>query len=193
GKMRRHYQVFAVVVLILFVVSCAPKYMVQQEPLQKPSEGKAIVHFLRPSSFGGALQVTVWDNDKLIGITTGKMGFQYECDPGKHLFISWSEYKSPVEAELLPGRVYYIVLRMRMGWWRGRIHQVPVNQYHELWSDALTWQKTLPNYVPDPAAIAAVEAKNHPKMIKYLQKYHTEIAGTKYVHYLRPEDGVVME
>jgi hypothetical protein len=63
GKMKRLWQGIAVVVLILFVVSCAPKYMVQQEPMQKPSEGKAIVHFMRPSSFGGGLQVTVWDND----------------------------------------------------------------------------------------------------------------------------------
>ena len=49
GKMKRLWQGIAVVVLILFVVSCAPKYMVQQEPMQKPSEGKAIVHFMRPS------------------------------------------------------------------------------------------------------------------------------------------------
>ena len=191
--MRRLCLGFAVAALILFVVSCAPKHMIKQERMQKPSEGKAIVHFLRPSSFGKAVQATVWDNDKLIGVTTGKMGFQYECEPGKHLFISWSEYKSPVEAELLSGRIYYIVLRIRMGVWRGRVHQVPINQYHELWPDALTWQRTLPNYVPDPEAIASVEAKNHPKIIKYLQKYHTEIAGTKHVKYLRPEDGVPME
>ena len=192
GKMRKLCQGIAVV-LILFAVSCAPRHMIQQEPMQKPSEGKAIVNFIRPSSFGKGAQVTVWDNDKLIGIATGKMGFQYECDPGKHLFISWSEYKSPVEAELLPGRVYYIVLRTRMGWWRARIHQVPVNPHHELWSSALTWQKTLPNYAPDPAAIAPVEAKAHPKIINYIQKYHTEIEGTKHVQYLRPEDGVPME
>ena len=191
--MRRLCKSIALVVLILFAVSCAPKYMIQQEPMQKPSEGKAIVHFMRPSSFGGAVQVTIWDNDKLIGVTTGKMGFQYECDPGKHLFIAWSEYKSPVDADLLPGRVYYIVLQTRMGFWRARIHQIPVNQYHELWSDVLTWQKTLPNYVPDPAAIAPVEAKAHPKIINYIQKFNVEIDGTKHVKYLRPEDGVPME
>lgn len=191
--MRRICQVIGVVVLFLLVVSCAPKHMTKQEPLQKPGEGKALVNFLRPSSAGGAAQVTIWDNDKLIGYTAGKMTFQYECDPGKHLFISWSEFKSPVEAELLPGRVYYIVLRIRMGWWRARLHQVPVNPQHEMWQDALTWQKTLPNYKPDPAALAQIEAKNHPKIIKYLQEYHTEIAGSKYVHYLRPEDGIVPE
>ncbi len=98
--MKKIWQGTGVVMLILFVVSCAPKYMVKHEPMQKPSEGKALVNFLRPSSTGGAAQVTIWDNDKLIGFTAGKMAFQYECDPGKHLFISWSEFKSPVEAEL---------------------------------------------------------------------------------------------
>jgi hypothetical protein len=191
--MRRMFQVIAVAILLLFMASCAPRYMIPQEPIHQPTEGKAIVHFIRPSSFGGAVQATVWDNDKLIGVTTGKMQFQYECDPGKHLFITWSEYKSPVEAELLPDRVYYIVLQTRMGFWRARIHQHPVNSQSELWQDTMTWKQTLPNYVPDPAAIAPVEAKAHPKIIDYLQKYHTEIAGTKHVKYLRPEDGVPIE
>ena len=191
--MRRFYRGFGIIILILFMASCAPRYMLQQAPKDKPSEGKAIVHFIRPSSFGKAVQVTVWDNDKLIGVTTGKMGFQYECEPGKHLFISWSEYKSPVEAELLPGKVYYIVLRTRMGFWRARIHQIPVNPNHELWQNTMTWKDTLPNYEPDPAAIAPVEAKAHPKIIDYIQKYHTKIAGTKHVKYLRPEDGVLLE
>jgi hypothetical protein len=189
--MKKIWQGTRVLALLLFVVSCAPKHMIKQEPLQKPSEGKALVNFLRPSSTGGAAQVTIWDNDKLIGYTAGKMAFQYECDPGKHLFISWSEFKSPVEAELLPNRIYYIVLRIRMGWWRARLHQVPVNPQSEMWQDALTWQKTLPNYTPDQGALAQIEAENHAKIMEYLQHYQTEVAGTKYVQYLRPEDGVV--
>jgi hypothetical protein len=191
--MKKIWQGTGVVMLILFMVSCAPKYMIQHEPMQKPSEGKALVNFIRPSSVGGAAQVTIWDNDKLIGYTAGKMAFQYECDPGKHIFISWSEFKSPVEAELLPNRVYYIILRIRPGWWRARLHQVPINPQHEMWQDALTWQKTLPTYKPDAAALAQIEAKNHPKIIEYLQQYHTEVDGTKYVQYLRPEDGIVVE
>ena len=188
--MKKIWRGVGVIISFLFVLSCAPKHMIKQEPLQKPSEGKALVNFLRPSSTGGAAQVTIWDNDKLIGYTAGKMAFQYECDPGKHLFISWSEFKSPVEAELLPNRIYYIVLRIRMGWWRARLHQVPVNPQSEMWQDALTWQKTLPNYEPDAAALAQIEAKNRPKIIEYLQGYQTEVAGTKHVLYLRPEDGV---
>ena len=191
--MKKICRAAAVTVLFIFVVSCAPKHMIKQEPLQKPSEGKALVNFLRPSSTGGAAQVTIWDNDKLIGFTAGKMAFQYECDPGKHLFIAWSEFKSPVEADLLPNRVYYIVLRIRMGWWRARLHQVPINPQHEMWQDALTWQKTLPNYKPDAAALAEIEAKNHDKITEYLQNYQNEVAGTKYVQYLKPEDGIPLE
>ncbi len=80
-----------------------------------------------------------------------------------------------------------------MGVWRARIHQVPVNPQHELWQKALAWQKTLPNYTTDPSALAQVEAKAHPKILEYIQYYHTEVEGTKHVQYLRPEDGVPVE
>ena len=161
--------------------------------MARPSEGKALVNFLRPSSTGAAVTITIWDGEKLIGMPRGKQAFQYECDPGNHLFISWSEFKSPVEAELLPDRVYYIVLRVRMGWWRMRLHQVPINPHHELWSDALNWQKTLPNYEFDRAVLSTIEAEHKDKIREYLQTYETEIKGTKHVLYLRPEDGVPME
>lgn len=90
--------------------------MIKQGPISKPEPGKALVNFVRPSFFGKAVKVSLWDGDKLVGICYGKQAFQYECDPGKHLFIAWSEYKSPVEAELLPDHAYYIVLRIRMGY-----------------------------------------------------------------------------
>ena len=179
--------------LILSVVSCAPRHATLRDPMLKPSEGKAIVNFLRPSSVGGAVSITIWDGDRLIGVPRGKQTFQYECDPGQHLFISWSEFKSPVEAELLPDRVYYIVLRPRMGGWRLRLHQVPVHLGHPLWEDALNWQKTLPNYEFDRSVLAQIAAENKAKIQEYLEVYKTKVAGTKYVQYLRPEDGVPMD
>jgi hypothetical protein len=193
GKMKRLWQSIAVVVLILFVVSCAPRHAVLKEPMAKPSEGKALVNFLRPSSTGAAVTITIWDGENLIGMPRGKQAFQYECDPGDHLFISWSEFKSPVEAELLPDRVYYIVLRVRMGWWRMRLHQVPVHPGHPLWEKALAWHNTLPNYEFDRAVLSTIEAENKDKIREYLQTYETEIKGTKHVLFLRPEDGVPME
>jgi len=106
AKMRRLWVAFVTSSLILFVASCAPRHAVLKEPMAKPSEGKALVNFLRPSAAGAAVTITIWDGENLIGMPRGKQAFQYECDPGDHLFISWSEFKSPVEAELLPDRVY---------------------------------------------------------------------------------------
>ena len=191
--MKTFFRCVVIALLVPFIVSCAPGYMIVREPISSPGEGKAVVNFLRPSGYGALANATVWDGDKLIGISFGKQRFQYECAPGKHLFIAWSEYKSPVEAELLPNRVYYIVLRIRMGFWRGRIHQVPLNKEHPLWENVLTWQQTVPNYTVDPQAFAAVEAQGKPNILEYLKNYESKVKGTKHVLYLRPEDGIIVE
>jgi len=192
-SMKRICWYVVIALLVPFIVSCAPGYMIVREPISRPSEGKALVNFLRPSGYGGVAKATIWDGDKLIGMSFGKQRFQYECASGKHLFIAWSEYKSPVEAELLPGRVYYIVLRIRMGMWRGRIHQVPVNKQHPLWEKVLMWQQTVPNYTVDPKALVAAEAEGKPKILEYLKYYESKVKGTKHVLYVRPEDGIIIE
>lgn len=181
------------ILLLLTIVSCTKSYMIQESPMAEPEQGKALVNFLRPSFFGKAISVSLWDGDKLIGKIYGQQAFQYECEPGKHLFIAWSEYKSPVEAELLPDHTYYIVLRTRMGGLRARIHQVPINRNHELWSEAQKWRRTLPNFTFDPALLLAMEAENKDKINEYLQYFNQEVKGTKHVLYLRPEDGLLIE
>jgi hypothetical protein len=168
-------------------------YMIDQEAKLKPSDGKAIVNFIRPSGYGKAAKATIWDGDKLIGVSFGEQRFQYECEPGKHLFLSWSEYKSPVEADLLPNRVYYVLIRIRTGWWRARMHLVPVNTQHELWEKTLSWNSSLPNYSFDMQHLAVAENESKQKILDYLRYYEDEVKGTKHVIYLRPEDGVSPE
>lgn len=190
--MKRIYLHLIVLLSLVFVVSCSIKrpYMIDEEPKLKPTDGKVLVNFIRPSGTGYAAKATIWDSDKLVGVSFGKQGFQYQCDPGKHLFVAWSEYKSPVEADLLPNRIYYIVLRIKMGWWRGRIHMVPVHKQHPLWEKALTSQRSLPNRTFDQQALDAAEAEGKEKILKYLKYYENEVKGTKHVLYLRPEHGV---
>ena len=181
--------------IVVFVSGCSLKkpYMTDQVAKFKPSEGKALVNFIRPSGYGRAAGFTIWNGDKLIGMSFGKQSFQYECDPGKHLFITWSEYKSPLEAELLPNRVYFVLLRIRMGMFRGRLHFIPINKQHDLWNETLSSYGSLPNYEFDMQHLADVETKNKPKILEYLNHYDNEVKGTKHVNYLRPEDGVILE
>jgi hypothetical protein len=178
--------------MVLLVGSCSINrpYMVDLPVKAAPSEGKVLVNFVRPSGYGSAAKATLWDGDKLIGVSFGKQSFQYECEPGKHLFLAWSEWKSPVEAELEANKVYFIALRIRMGWARGRIHQVPVNKSDPLWNEVVGAFKTNPNRGFQAAAIAAAEAEGRPKIREYLRLYDTEIKGSKYVLYLNRQDGV---
>ena len=182
-------------IIVVFVSGCGMKrpYMTNQPAALKPSEGKALVNFMRPSGYARAASFSIWDGDKLIGMSFGKESFQYECDPGKHLFITWSEYKSPLEADLLPNRVYYVLLRIRMGMWRGRLHFIPINKEHELWNETLSSYSLLPNYAFDRQYLVDLENKNKQKILDYLNSYDNEVKGTKHVNYLRPEDGVNLE
>ena len=192
--MKKHlFWLGIVLIVVMAVTGCGPKrpYMTPQPAKIKPSEGKALVHFIRPSGYGRAAHFTIWDGEKLIGESWGKESFQYECDPGKHLFITWSEYKSPLEADLLPNRVYYVLLRIRMGMWRGRLHFVPLNPRHELWNETLTSYRNLPNYTFDRRHFAAIESENKQKILEYLIYYENDVKGSKHVNYLKPEDGVV--
>ncbi len=190
--MKKALIVLFVAVSVLFANSCSIRrpYMVDQPVKMAPSAGKALVNFVRPSGTGYAAKATVWDGDKLVGVSFGKQSFQYECEPGKHLFIAWSEYKSPVEAELEADRVYFIALRVGMGWWRGRIHQVPVNKSNPLWPEVVSALKTNPNRGFQTSAIAEAEAEGKAKIREYLSYYDKEVKGTKHVSYLNRQDGV---
>ena len=191
--MKRGSQYLIMALLLLVVASGSLKrpYMIEQEPKLRPSEGKALINFVRPSTYRYEEKASIWDGDKLIGISFGAQCFQYECEPGKHLFIAWSQYKSPVEADLLPDRIYYIALRSRFTWgFRARIHQVPINKEHRLWGKVLDWQRSFPNRAFDRQQLATAEAESKSKIVEYLRYYESEVKGTKHVLFLRPEDGI---
>ncbi len=176
--------------LFVFLISCAGKHTlyIKTEPKPKPSEGRVLVNFVRPHGIGSATRVEIWDGDKLIGISRGEHCFQYECDPGKHLFIVWSGGGSPVEANLAPNRVYYILLRNRPG--ERSIYQIPLNEQHSFWEETLEWQRTLPNYTYDEETLSYHEGWNRVTIQKYMKTYKTSGAMTEPIGKLRPEDGV---
>ena len=98
------------------------EYMVKADaPTAGPPPDKALVYVMRPS--GSTFQVNwpyasfqVWDRDQFIGLSRAKSYFAYLCAPGRHLFIGIAENKVAVEADLAPGRSYYILTVPRWGW-----------------------------------------------------------------------------
>lgn len=93
----------------------------------RPSEGKVLVFFTRPSSYGGAIQATIYDGDMYIGTVSGGTHVAYETTPGTHLFMVIAESADFMRAELLPDKTYYAGVHARMGVWKARFSFVPFN------------------------------------------------------------------
>ncbi|MGD8113210.1 hypothetical protein ACQEXU_21085 [Vibrio sp. TRT 21S02] len=124
------------IAMILFVLitasGCATQsnHMVKVAPenaITKPEEGKALVHFMRPSSFGGAIQSTVYDDSNYIGTVSAKTRLAYQAEPGKHMFMVIGENADFLEAELLADKIYYILVSARMGVWKARFSLNPAS------------------------------------------------------------------
>lgn len=102
---------------------------VDAEPM--PAPGKAMVVFLRASSFGGAVQSSVYDTgeaaDQFIGILSTKNKIAWQADPGDHLFMVIAENADFMIAHLEAGKTYYALVSPRMGVWKARFSLLPIH------------------------------------------------------------------
>ena len=109
-------------VLTLEVLSgCASSMMLKAETKLEPGPDYAVVNFIRPSSFGGAIKFGIWDNDNFVGILTPKNYIQHKAAPGEHLFMARAENWAVIKATLTAGKTYYILGEPRMGVWKARV------------------------------------------------------------------------
>jgi hypothetical protein len=100
------------------------------QALAAPTAQSSRIVFLRPSSFGGAIQASLFDvsNDepKFIGVSSAKTRVVYDLPPGPHRLMVASEAADFMEAKLAPGKTYYAVVTPRMGAWKARFSLWPV-------------------------------------------------------------------
>jgi len=92
--------------LIIFL-SFIPLFGISQIIEPAPSD-KAVVYFVRPSTYGWAINFTFFDSTQVIGRFNGGKFLRYECEPGDHIFWARSENKDFVSANLDPGKIYLI-------------------------------------------------------------------------------------
>ena len=76
--------------------------------LENPSEGKAVVYFVRTNSTGYLINFRYFDYDQFIGKFAGAGYIRYECDPGEHAFWIGASNSSYVTAMLEEGKIYVI-------------------------------------------------------------------------------------
>jgi len=117
-------------VFFLFLEGCASSHMTvipDDNKVTKPSSDTALVYFARPSSFGGAIQATVYDDDVYIGTISANTNIAYKAKPGPHMFMVVSESADFMQAELLAGKTYYAEVIARPGVWKARFSFRPNN------------------------------------------------------------------
>ena len=96
-----------------------------------PKEGKAKVIFMRPSSFGFAIQSSVFtikDNTpSIIGIVAAKKKLGQDFEAGEHLFMVIGESADFMSAILEADKTYYALVTPRFGVWKARFSLKPVS------------------------------------------------------------------
>lgn len=185
------YRLWCLLCMLVFIASCAGSsaYMKPSESLMSPPGNKALVRFMRPSGYGHAQNFNMLDGEKVIGNSVGKSQFDYLADPGKHLFIATAENKAFLEADLLAGKTYYVITRIYMGAWTGRVALVPVTRGSEFWDKVLEYENTLQKLQPDLDALQIWEDANKAKIQKVLSAYETEWKDKYSWPKLMQEDG----
>jgi hypothetical protein len=119
-----------VLTLGLLMTGCASTHMQvipDDQRVTRPEQGKALIYFARPGSFGGAIQAPLYDGEKFIGVSSANTIVPYQADPGSHLFMVIGENADFLQAELLPGKTYYAQVTPRMGAWKARFSLRPQN------------------------------------------------------------------
>lgn len=167
-----------------------------------PAPGKALVVFLRPSSFGGAIQSSVYDThegeDTFIGIVSTKTKVAYEADPGDHLFMVVAENADFMIAHLDAGKTYYALVSPRMGVWKARFSLLPIHnradaKYSLRSSDFQKWTQRTEWVRSTPEAMRWYRehaANIHEKKLDYMRKWDAADATQKAELTLLSTDGV---
>jgi len=159
-----------------------------------PTNGKAQIVFMRPSSYGYAIQSSVFEikNEKpsIVGIIPAKKKVAYEVEPGEHLFMVVGESADFMKATVAANKTYYAMVIPRMGLWKARFSLKALNKNDEEQKDLTEWLKDSQLLVPsaDTEKWASENAKDiEEKYKEYYKKWISKDASERPA--LLEEDG----
>lgn len=176
---------------LFLLSSCAGSsaYMKPAAALAAPTKEKAVVRFMRPSGFGFAVNFNILDGKTVIGNSVAKSQFDYLADAGHHLFVATAENKVFLEADLAPGKVYYVITRIYPGAWYARVAFLPVTKGSELWEEVLKYEQELQKLEPDREKLKAWQDGNKEKIEAVLTAYESGVKTQYNWPKLAREDG----
>lgn len=193
----------AAVAFMLVLAGCQSSLMTRSSGTPVTvSPDDATVVFLRPSSFGGAIQSSVYDvtggTTTFGGVVSAKTQVSMQLPAGQHLLMVVAENSDFLDATLTSGKTYYVLVKPRMGMWKARfslipIHNDPSSKYNLQSSDFAHWKAESQPVVKTPAADAWYQqhrADIDAKRLDYLKKWNRMAPQDKAVLTLHAQDGV---
>jgi hypothetical protein len=198
--MRRATLVLALVGLATALGSCArrSKLMTATGPagtVVAPAAGKALVVFLRPGRYGGAVQAVLYDGDALVGISSVGTAINYQATAGKHQFMVVSEVADFLDAELAPDKTYFVLVERGMDagrarFWQARFTLRKLDPRKEA-SDIARWRHDARPVATNERAVAW-DRENRPGVLRKrdidLRKWHEKPTDARPT--LHTEDGI---
>lgn len=187
----------------LLLTSCASSKMVNRtdQTTEVPAADKAQVIFMRPSSFGGVVQASLFDvsstDPEFIGIVSTGTQVSYMLDPGEHVFMVVSEAADFLPAKLVGGKTYYAIVTARMGAWKARFSMAPVRKSapgdYQYESDKFQgWLEKMRFVENTPESIAWFQANKADikgKQIRYWQVWQEKSEADVAARTLNADDG----
>lgn len=197
------------VTLMAFLLLVAPTTFAKKTQMlpaadqhPQPEEGKALVVFFRASGYGAAIASSVYDapdtGTTFHGIVRYKEKVAVQMAPGQHRFMVIAENADFVDADLVAGKTYYVLISPRMGMWKARfslfpIHDTSDDEYNVQSADFKEWMDKTHFVEIGPEATAWYESNRDSierKKADYLQKWNRMLPKDRAELVLHPQDGI---
>ena len=190
------------VAFLLVLSGCQSSLMTKATNPAQPSAQESTVIFLRPSSFGGAIQSSVYDvtGGKTVfgGIVSSKTQVSMQLPAGDHLLMVIAENADFMNATLEPGKTYYVLVMPRIGVWKARFSLIPIHndataKYNIQSKQFADWKRDSQPVDKTPQADAwyvAHQADIEAKRVDYMKKWDVMDATHKAELTLHAQDGI---
>ncbi len=174
-----------IAVALLYAVSASAVFA---KGFQPPSEGKAVIYFVRVTGWGGAISFEYFHGDKYIGVFKGKNYMRYECDPGEQLLWASSENKEFLTADLKAGGTYVVIVDVIMGGWKAHVGLKPITADDtELFERAKKLIEKKDPVVTPQAKIDKMNKKLAEFIPKMLNRYENEWKNEHNFRHISPD------
>jgi hypothetical protein len=152
---------------------------------------KALIYFIRPQQLGFLIQAAVYDGEEFIGFVPFEQKIPYLASPGEHRFMVVSEAADFMEANVLPGKTYYVQVLPRMGAWTARFSLGPVTK-EEMKTDTIKTSIQKAQLIENKPEAYAWAKDNRASVLKkkeeYLKKWLEK--GKDQQPVLKPDDSL---